>query len=61
MNQQKIGIFIAGCRKEKGLIQVQLAEIVGVSDKSISRWHYISELLYAKRMTDNEKTEQGEL
>ena len=38
MNQKKIGAFISSCRKEKGLTQVQLAEILGVSDKSISRW-----------------------
>ncbi len=38
MNQQEIGMFIAVCRKEKGLTQARLAEILGVSDKSISRW-----------------------
>ena len=38
MNQQEIGRFISHCRKEKGLTQTQLAEILGVSDKSISRW-----------------------
>ncbi len=38
MNQQKIGAFIAKLRKEKGLTQEQLAERLGVSNKSISRW-----------------------
>lgn len=38
MNQQEIGKFIFTCRKEKGFTQSQLAEILGVSDKSISRW-----------------------
>ena len=38
MNQEKIGFFISICRKEKDLTQTQLAEILGVSDKSISRW-----------------------
>ena len=33
MNKQKIGTFISRCRKEKGLTQAQLAEILGVSDK----------------------------
>ncbi len=37
MDKQKIGTFISSCRKEKGLTQAQLAEILGVSDKSISR------------------------
>lgn len=80
MNQQEIAIFIADCRKQKGLTQAQLAEIIGVSDKSISRWEngktmpdfslyeplcealdiQVSELLYAKKMTEQEKTIQGE-
>lgn len=38
MNQEKIGKFIAECRKEKNLTQEQLAERLGVSNKSISRW-----------------------
>lgn len=38
MDQQKIGNFISACRNEKGLTQAQLAEMLGVSDKSISRW-----------------------
>lgn len=80
MNQREIGLFIADCRKQKGLTQAQLAEILGISDKSISRWEtgktmadlslyeplcealdiQVSELLYAKKMTDQEKTAQGE-
>ena len=38
MNQEKLGVFIAKCRKEKKLTQEQLAEKLGVTDKSISRW-----------------------
>lgn len=38
MNQQKIGIFIAQCRKEKKLTQVELAEKLGVTDRSVSKW-----------------------
>ncbi len=38
MNQEKIGKFIAERRKEKNLTQEQLAEKLGVSSKSISRW-----------------------
>lgn len=38
MNQEKIGKFIASLRKEKNLTQQELAEILGVSDKSVSRW-----------------------
>ena len=38
MNQIKIGKFIAGCRKNVGLTQVQLAERLGITDKAISKW-----------------------
>lgn len=38
MDQEKIGKFIASCRKEAHLTQEQLAERIGVSNKSISRW-----------------------
>ena len=38
MDQEKIGKFIAMCRKDKKLTQAQLAEKLNVSDKSISRW-----------------------
>ena len=38
MEQQKIGKFIHDLRKEKDLIQKQLADLVGVSDKTISKW-----------------------
>lgn len=38
MNQEQIGKFIAELRKEKNLTQEQLAEVLGVNTKSISRW-----------------------
>lgn len=38
MDQEKIGKFIANLRKEKNLTQEQLAEKLGVTDKSVSRW-----------------------
>lgn len=38
MNQEKIGVFIAKCRKEKKLTQSELAEKLNVTDKSISNW-----------------------
>ncbi len=34
----KIGSFILEMRKDKGLTQKQLADMVGVSDKAVSRW-----------------------
>lgn len=38
MDLIKIGKFIAQLRKGKGLTQVQLADMIGVSDKTISKW-----------------------
>lgn len=38
VNQEKIGKFILKCRKEKNLTQSELAEKLGVTDKSISNW-----------------------
>ena len=38
MDQQKVGRHLAEKRKEKALTQAQLAEMLGVSDRSVSRW-----------------------
>ena len=38
MNLKKIGSFIATCRKSKGLTQMDLAEKLGVTDRSVSNW-----------------------
>ena len=38
MDQVKIGKFISDERKEKGYTQKQLSELLGISDKTISKW-----------------------
>lgn len=38
MDQVKIGKFIAQCRKEKNLTQMQLAEWLGITDRAVSKW-----------------------
>lgn len=38
MNQERIGKFIAELRKEKNMTQSELAQKLGITDKSISRW-----------------------
>ncbi len=38
LDQTKTGMFICDIRKEKGLTQKQLADEIGVSDKTISKW-----------------------
>lgn len=47
MDQIKIGKFIAEMRKEKNLTQKQLAELIGISDKAVSKWEC------GKSMPDN--------
>lgn len=38
MNQSKIGKFIGEIRKEKNMKQSELAERLGVTNKTVSRW-----------------------
>lgn len=38
MDQKKIGTFLKELRKEKQLTQEQFAEILGVTNRSVSRW-----------------------
>ena len=38
MNQEKIGKFIATCRKNQKLIQEQLAEKLDITFKAVSKW-----------------------
>ncbi len=38
MDQVKIGAFLKQLRNEKGLSQEKLAEVFGVSSRSVSRW-----------------------
>ena len=38
MDQIKIGKFIAECRKNVNLTQMQLSEKLGITDKAISKW-----------------------
>jgi len=38
MDQEKIGKFIASCRKEQGMTQAALAEKIGISDRAVSKW-----------------------
>ena len=38
MNQEKIGKFIAECRKNKKMTQAELAEKLNITDRAISKW-----------------------
>ncbi len=38
MNQVKIGRFIAECRKKNHFTQAQLAEMLNITDRAVSKW-----------------------
>lgn len=38
MNYKKIGQFIANCRKDKNMTQLDLAQKLFISDRTVSRW-----------------------
>ena len=38
MDQIKIGKFIADTRKERNMTQMQLADALHISDKTVSKW-----------------------
>ena len=38
MDQEKIGRFIADCRKKENLTQMQLAEKLGITNRAVSKW-----------------------
>lgn len=49
MDQIKVGEFISKARKDKGMTQKELAERLGVSDKTVSRWetgHGLPDMAY---------------
>lgn len=52
MNQEKIGKFIAKCRKEQGMTQAQLADKLDITYKSVSKWERGKGLPDASRMID---------
>ena len=38
MDHQRIGMYIADCRRAKRMTQVQLADEIGITDKAVSKW-----------------------
>ena len=63
MDQERTGDFLSQLRREKGLTQKELADKIGVSDKTISKWEngrsipdltYLEALCTALDITTNE-------
>ena len=52
MNQIKIGKFIAACRKNANLTQLQLAEQLGITDKALSKWERGIAMTYTSIMLE---------
>ena len=52
MDRVKIGKFIAGCRKQNNLTQMQLAEKLGITDRAVSKWERGKSLPDAAIMLD---------
>ncbi len=38
MNQKETGKFISTCRKDKGLTQMQLTEMLEAANRAVSKW-----------------------
>ena len=38
MDCAKVGRLIMQCRKEKGMTQQQVADLLGISNKTVSKW-----------------------
>ena len=38
IDKERFGAFVAQLRKEKGLMQKELAQMLYVSDKAVSKW-----------------------
>ncbi|SCJ53302.1 transcriptional repressor DicA [uncultured Eubacterium sp.] len=55
MDQKKIGDFIAALRKEAGMTQQELGKIIGVTNKTISRWengNYLPDIVLMKELSN---------
>lgn len=52
MNQERIGTFIAKCRKEQNLTQEELAEKLNITYKAVSKWECGKNLPDASIMLD---------
>ncbi len=55
MNQEKIGKYIAEKRKGKKITQKEFAELLNVTDKTVSRWengHYLPDVSLFKKICE---------
>jgi len=64
MKQEKMGAFIAETRKQQGMTQKELAEKIGISDKTVSKWecgNSIPDISYLEALCDSLDIKVNEL
>ncbi len=64
MDQERIGKFISEIRKQRGMTQKELAEKIGISDKTISKWecgNSIPDITYLEALCDSLDIKVNEL
>lgn len=64
MKQEKIGTFIAETRKQRGMTQKELAEKIGISDKTVSKWecgNSIPDIIHLEALCDSLDIKVNEL
>jgi len=64
MKQEKMGAFIAETRKQRGMTQKELAEKIGISDKTVSKWecgNSIPDISYLEALCDSLDIKVNEL
>ena len=64
MKQEKMGSFIAETRKQRGMTQKELAEKIGISDKTVSKWecgNSIPDISYLEALCDSLDIKVNEL
>ena len=64
MKQEKIGVFIAETRRQRGMTQKELAEKIGISDKTVSKWecgNSIPDISYLEALCDSLDIKVNEL
>ena len=59
MDYQKIGVLIYELRKEKNMTQKQVAQLMNISDKTISKWVCNSHRSSGERETAESPPERG--
>ena len=61
MDTKKIGAFLKALRREKGLTQEQLAEILLVSGRTVSRWETLTKVADYSKLEKEKAAKTGNI